>query len=111
MACKIHEDAPNPNCLMCKASFIDGTLILTETERINKVRTETERINKIRDALQTKFSEGSLGVVAARADISESRLRDWVNDPCKVPTYGELIAVQSVLGLEAIFNEQEEFGE
>lgn len=97
-ACPIHEDSPNPNCLQCKATVMDERTRLTETQRINTVR----------EHLQDRMQKGLLGVVAAHAQIGEGRLRDWCNDPAKVPNYGELIDIQAAMSLEVILDAPED---
>jgi hypothetical protein len=95
--CPIHEDAPNPHCRACNSTRHDW------------VTTDSAKINRLRDALQTKASAGMLGVVAARANLSEGMLRNWCDNPANVPTYSELIELQAALDLEQLFDPKEEF--
>lgn len=58
---------------------------------------QASHITRIRDELRAQMDSGMLGVVAARARVSEGSLYDWVHDASKCPSYGELADIHEAL--------------
>lgn len=61
-------------------------------------QTESTRMNAIRDRVRDKAELGLLGVVAARARVSEGMLYEWLEDAAKMPCQTELVAIQDAVG-------------
>jgi hypothetical protein len=58
---------------------------------------DPEQLNAVRDYLQNKKRMGSLGVIAATANVAEGLLAEWCDDPAKVPAYEIVCAVVDVM--------------
>jgi hypothetical protein len=61
-------------------------------------QTESTRINAIRSRVRDKAEQGLLGVVAAKARVSEGMLFEWLEDPAKMPCQSELVSIQDAVG-------------
>lgn len=58
---------------------------------------QSTHIARIRDELRAKMDSGLLGVVAARARVSEGSLYEWLHDASKCPSYSELSDIHEAL--------------
>lgn len=63
----------------------------------SKLNPSPQHLILLRDRLIEKKIAGLLGVVAARANVPEYVLRDWVDNGAKVPSQKEVELVQNCL--------------
>jgi hypothetical protein len=59
--------------------------------------TPPEELNAVRDFIQNKKRMGTLGVIAATANVSEGMLAEWCDNPSAVPPFEDVCAVRDVM--------------